>query len=179
MSELPLVVDMDGTLLEVETQDVMLTALRRRPHRLLLARAIRRMRGKAAFKRYLVAHSGVRAADLPRRAALVEWLSARAAAGAQIYIASGSPIGFVEDVRRDHPGIFAGAFGTEGDVNLTGHAKARLLAGRFGERGFDYAGNSWADLPVWAQARRAIICGPPGGLVDRVRDISEIERVFA
>ena len=35
--------------------------------------------------------------------------------------------------------------------------KAEALVERFGERGFDYAGNSVADLPVWEHARRAIV----------------------
>jgi 4-hydroxybenzoate polyprenyltransferase len=41
-------------------------------------------------------------------------------------------------------------------INLKGEAKASLLAEKFGEKGFDYIGDSMADVAVWRAARRAI-----------------------
>ncbi len=40
-------------------------------------------------------------------------------------------------------------------VNLKGAAKAAALVERFGEGGFDYVGDTRADLPVWAKAQDA------------------------
>ena len=46
---------------------------------------------------------------------------------------------------------------TSGDRNLSAHAKRDELVERFGESGYDYVGNSRADLPVWETARKAYL----------------------
>ena len=53
--------------------------------------------------------------------------------------------------------------------NLKGGNKAAFLRARFGPRGFDYAGDAYADRPVWRAARRAILVCPAPGLLRRVR----------
>jgi hypothetical protein len=51
--------------------------------------------------------------------------------------------------------------GSTPDHNLTGSRKAERLAADYGAQGFDYAGNSAADLPVWRVARQGIVCNAP------------------
>ena len=46
---------------------------------------------------------------------------------------------------------------SDGVVNLKGAQKAQALVDRFGLRGVDYIGNAKDDLPVWRQARNAIV----------------------
>jgi 4-hydroxybenzoate polyprenyltransferase len=62
---------------------------------------------------------------------------------------------------------------SNGRDNLKGEAKARELAARFGEKGFDYVGNDRHDLPVWNRAREAIRVGrrahPYGALARGLR----------
>ena len=57
----------------------------------------------------------------------------------------------------NHVGIFDEVLGSDGKTNLRGGNKLKALIARFGERGFDYAGNSSADFPVWRGAREAIV----------------------
>jgi len=45
--------------------------------------------------------------------------------------------------------IFSKIIASDGDANVTGSAKARMLVELFGTGGFVYAGNSTADLKVW------------------------------
>ena len=47
-------------------------------------------------------------------------------------------------------------------LNMRGKNKGRTLSERFGEKGFDYAGNSHVDLPVWEQSRQAIVVNADG-----------------
>jgi 4-hydroxybenzoate polyprenyltransferase len=61
-------------------------------------------------------------------------------------------------------GLFDEVFGSAGGRNLKGEVKAAFLAERYGAGGFDYIGDSRADLPVWAQARRAITVNAGPGL---------------
>ena len=46
--------------------------------------------------------------------------------------------------------------GSGNGTNLKGSRKAEFLVSRFGDKGFDYIGDSKADLPVWKSARKAL-----------------------
>ena len=53
--------------------------------------------------------------------------------------------------------LFDEIISSDGTRNLKGEAKSRELVERFGHKGFDYAGNAHADLPVWREADCVII----------------------
>ena len=57
----------------------------------------------------------------------------------------------------DHFGLFDEVLASDGKTNLRSQNKLRALVEKFGERGFDYAGNSTADFAVWRGARQAIV----------------------
>ena len=67
---------------------------------------------------------------------------------------------------------------SNGKVNLKGETKAAALVARFGKGGFTYAGDSRADLPVWAVAGSAIPVTNDTNLIAAVRNIVAIEKVF-
>lgn len=48
---------------------------------------------------------------------------------------------------------------SDGVNNLAGRTKGAALVERFGERGFDYVGNSAVDLHVWQRAAGAVVVG--------------------
>jgi len=75
-------------------------------------------------------------------------------------------------------GIFEDVLGTDGEINLIGEAKAGRLVSLFGEKGFDYAGNSMQDLRVWRHARRAIVVNAPAKVLLAAERIAEIERLI-
>ena len=52
--------------------------------------------------------------------------------------------------------IFSSVIGSDGKTNLRGEAKLRRLTELFGPKGFDYAGNSSVDLPVWRGGPRRL-----------------------
>lgn len=174
----PLVVDLDGTLLKGDSLKRMLMMMAVRcPHRVPLAFARKRRAGKPAFKIYALRHSRLQHHALPRRSALTAWLEAEAREGRRIYLATGSPEELARAVAAAHS-FFIGVFATREGTNMTGAVKATHLCEAFGERGFDYAGNSWADLEVWRHARRAILCGTDGRLRAAAAAVCEIEREF-
>ncbi len=57
----------------------------------------------------------------------------------------------------DYVGLFDEVLASNGKTNLRGKNKLRALTEKFGERGFDYAGNSSADFAVWRGARQAVV----------------------
>jgi hypothetical protein len=169
----PLVVDMDGTFFASDSTEAMTTQLRRRrPHRVPGLWWRVRRGDKAEMKRYLHQHGAVPLETMVPYVPVREWLAAQD--GRPLYLATGAPQPLAEEVAADM-GIFTGVFGTTPGHNNTGVRKAARLVERFGERGFDYLGNSEADLAVWRHARRAIVCNAEPGLSARVAEICDIE----
>jgi len=62
-------------------------------------------------------------------------------------------------------GLFDGIIASDGYTNLAGEVKARRLAETFGDKGFDYVGNSEADLVVWKGSRKAYVVGASPALI--------------
>ena len=72
-----------------------------------------------------------------------------------------------------YTGLFDEVHGSDGQHNLKGAAKAAFLVERFGAGGYDYIGDAKADMPVWAEARKAITVDAGGqlrGAVDGLDD---------
>src|SRR5262249_9212096 len=57
----------------------------------------------------------------------------------------------------DYLGLFDDIVASDGVRNLKGEEKAKELVRRYGHKGFDYAGDSRADLTVWRDADGIVI----------------------
>lgn len=162
-----LVVDMDGTLVRTDTLHEALFGLAAvRPVATFgFFGALRR--GKADFKRALADLMPAEAAHLPLDEEVLDLVRSARAKGCSVVLVSAADRRQVECVAA-RVGLFDEAFGTGspevGDGNLAGLAKAAFLIDRYGPKGFDYIGDAWADLPVWAAARRAITVRARAGL---------------
>lgn len=174
---LPLCIDLDGTLTYVDTlHEGLLRALRTNPLRLL--GAIGSLRGgKAAFKREVAAIAPIDARSLPYRQDLLDWIRQQKESERVLVLATAADKSTADAV-ADHLGLFDEVVASEGAANLAGDGKRAALVARFGEKGFDYAGNSSADLKVWGSAANAIVAGS-NGLVNKARAIATVDRVFA
>ncbi len=161
-----LVIDLDGTLLRTDLLiETAFAYLGRHPWRIFHL-LVWLLRGKAVLKDHLAQAVEIDPASLPYNQAVLARMRAAKAAGAPVYIASASNERLVRLV-AEHLGV-DGWFGSSGVVNLSGAAKAKHLQERFGSKGFDYVGDSRADLPVWAEAETAVIVGARGGLRRRL-----------
>ncbi len=112
--------------------------------------------GRAAFKAALAAEMPLDVARLPFNADLLALLRTEKSQGRRIYLASAADARYVRAVAEEL-GLFDGVFASDGTTNLKGAAKARVLCEAFGRGGFDYAGNSLADLPVWQDAAGVLV----------------------
>jgi 4-hydroxybenzoate polyprenyltransferase len=151
-SSIPLVVDLDGTLCRTDTLwecffivwsgDILL------PLRVvgwLFA-------GRTILKRELAARAQLSADMLPWNPAVIAALRDARAAGRRTVLATAAHRD-VADASARALGLFDDVFATEGEVNLKSEAKAQALTAAYGERGFDYIGDSRADIAVWRVAR--------------------------
>jgi len=163
----PLVVDLDGTLIKSDLlAESFLVLLSKRPLKALAALGALR-RGKAALKARIAAEAAIDCDALPLNDDLVALIRKERAKGRPVYLASASDRSLVDAVAKA-TGLFDGVFASDGTTNLAGARKAAALVEAFGEGGFDYAGNSRTDLPVWEVASEAIVVGRGNGFARAV-----------
>jgi hypothetical protein len=76
-------------------------------------------------------------------------------------------------------GYFDQVMATEGDLNLAAKNKRDALIAAFGEKGFDYMGNSHDDLIVWQAARKAYLVNPEHNVEFLARKQGNVESVVS
>lgn len=152
----PLVVDLDGTLIHADLlHESALKLLRSRPLS-ALAIPLWLATSKAHLKRQIARRVHLEIESLPYNAELLDLLRSERAAGRHVVLCTASDEVYAQAV-AGHLGLFDEVIASDGEQNFSAAKKANRLVERFGERGFDYAGNSQDDLPVWKRARRAIL----------------------
>lgn len=152
---IPLVVDLDGTLLETDLlyESYFDAFLNGATHHLRVVRML--FSGKAVLKQYLAQQSDLDYATLPYDDAVMALVAQARAQGRKVYLATASDAVHGEAIAA-HLGLFDGVFASDGQTNLDGERKAQKLIEAFGERGFDYLANGKADLPIWQHAATAL-----------------------
>ena len=123
--------------------------------------------GRAALKARVAALAPPNPALLPYNQELLEYLRAERAAGRRIVLATAANEAVAERVAA-HLGLFDEVIASTAARNLKGVAKAEVLVARFGRAGFAYAGDSRADLAVWAEAGAAVLVDTAPSVAARV-----------
>lgn len=173
----PLIVDLDGTLIYTDMlHESALRALRDDPLSVLKI-PFWLAQGKANVKRRLAGMADFDAALLPYNEEVLVWLRQERADERRLILCTASDRSFATAI-ADQLGLFDEVIASDGQTNLAGKNKAHLLEQRFGRGGFDYVGNSSADLAVWARARRAIVVNGHGSLAQKAAVSCEVERVI-
>jgi 4-hydroxybenzoate polyprenyltransferase/phosphoserine phosphatase len=150
----PLVVDLDGTLIFSDLLWESLVLFLKKSFLRAWLLPLWLARGKAAFKAALAAEVELDPAALPYDRALIELMREERAKGREVVLATGSHARFAGFI-AGHLALFDRVLATGEGTNLTSHNKARALVALYGERGYDYVGNSTADVPAWEASRHA------------------------
>ncbi len=154
-----LAVDLDGTLLKGDLLwENLLAYLLPAPWRIGTVGAWCFKGGRAGLKAKLAERTVVDGGLLPWNREVVEFCEARAAEGWTIVLATASHEKAARAV-TGHFSFIARVIGSDESVNLKSECKAARLVAEFGPGGFDYVGDSEADLPVWKAARAAWFVG--------------------
>jgi 4-hydroxybenzoate polyprenyltransferase len=130
-------------------------------------------RGKAPLKAYLAGAGAIDYGLLPYNPEVLELIREAKKEGRRVYLATASNQLHARGIAA-HLGFFDGFFSSDGDTNLAGEAKARLLAETFGNQGFDYVGNNKVDLAIWERSRRAYVVGPSTALLRKVGSLGVV-----
>ena len=175
----PLCVDLDGTLIKTDLLwESLLALLKQNPLSLFLL-PLWLFKGKAHLKHEIARRVTLDVSTLPYDQDFVKFLSNERRSGRELVLATASHVSFARDV-ASHLGLFEErVFGSDASINLKGERKVALLIERYGARRFGYAGNSTADLLVWAEANEAIIVNASAGLVSRAKSLTTVSHVFS
>lgn len=178
MRRTPLVVDLDGTLIR---SDVLIESglayLKSAPHRFYRPLMWFAQGGKPALKAGLSESADIDVTTLPYDLTVLAWLDEERETGRPLVLATASHRRYANAI-ANHLGFFEGTFATGDGVNLSGNNKRARLVAEFGEKNFDYAGNSYDDVAVWRSAARAYVVNPSGGVERAARKIGNVERVI-
>ncbi len=169
-SDVPLIVDLDGTLTKSDTMhEALLLFIAKHPVKLPQI-ATWLLSGKAEFKDRLASEMVVDAASVPLRDEVLDLIGTARADGRKVLLVSASNQRQVSRI-AEQLNLFDEAVGSDAARNLSGTQKADWLVDRFGEKGFDYVGDSRADLDVWPRARKAITVGSNASIRQHVDDM--------
>lgn len=155
----PLVVDLDGTLIASDLLwEGLFILLRKQPVALLLL-PFWLLKGPAALKREIAKRISIDPAALPYRPEVLALIEEAKLLGRPVVLATGSPTKFADAI-GSHLGLFDVVLSTGEGANFTSRNKCRALTETYGDAGFDYLGNSRHDLCLFDAARRAFVVAP-------------------
>jgi hypothetical protein len=97
-------------------------------------------------------------ASLPERCPFL--LGARKESRAKNCLTTASDMRLVQPIAQ-HIGVFNDVIASDGELNLKGTVKQKILEDRYGSKQFDYLGDSAADLAVWESAMRRCLSNHP------------------
>lgn len=174
-STIPLCVDLDGTLIRSDLLVESALALVKRNPLFIFALPLWLLRGRAHLKQEIARHVQLDVRNLPYDARMRELL--RTQTGRPLVLCTASDRRLAEAVAA-HIGGFDTVMASDGVRNLSGRRKAKELVDRYGEHGFDYAGNEARDLAIWKHARSAFVVNARKKLAARAGQVSEIAGVL-
>jgi 4-hydroxybenzoate polyprenyltransferase len=174
-STLPLCVDLDGTVVR---SDTLLEGIFALPFSWRLPWCFAGLfSGRAVFKKRVAELTRLDPAALPYNDKFLAYLQVQKSAGRPLYLVTAAAVHTARLV-ADHLELFDDVIASADGRNLKGRTKAEALAARFGEKGFVYAGNSGADVPVWSAADSAITVNASPAVTASAKRIAKVEAEF-
>lgn len=156
LKSIPLVVDLDGTLIQTDLLlEALLIAARKKPWSILLFFMAWMRGGKIAAKNFLAKEIQIDPGTLPYRESVIRLLEEEQ--NAKKILVSASPDSWVKSV-AEHIGFFQDSWGSTNE-NLAGNAKLLSLQ-EHGISDFRYVGDAPVDLALWEKSSEAIFAKP-------------------
>ncbi len=157
---IPLCVDLDGTLVKLDTLHQALFLLLRRDFSALFRIPGWLLKGKAYFKDQVMQRVTLDASVLPYNQPFLQWLREQHAGGRKLVLATASNYRTANAV-AEHLGIFDETLASNADTNLRDNRKLAAIQERFSQ--FAYAGNDVHDIPIWEAADEVILVNASAG----------------
>lgn len=170
-------VDLDGTLTYTDTLHESAVCLLRDQPLSIFALPVWLLHGKAALKAKVADRVDLDVTLLPYNKAVIDWITEERAAGKKVVLTTASDRRVAQAV-ADHLGLFDEVIASDGKTNNAGANKRAFLEAAYGRKGYDYAGNSLADIDVWAGARQAIVVNARDEVVKQAERVATVVKVL-
>lgn len=158
-TQIPLCVDLDGTLVKSDTLWDSVFALVRQQPAMLLQLPLWVLKGKASFKARVTSAVTLDTAHLPYNRPLLQYLEQQHAAGREIYLATAADTRLAGRIAAEHD-VFSGVLGSDGSTNLAGGNKLEAFRRKFADGRFDYIGNALPDIPLLKDSIAPMVANP-------------------
>src|SRR5882757_2716280 len=155
---MPLVLDLDGTLIAGDLLYISFFSILRRNPLIVFSCAAWLLRGRPALKRQLALRNRIDWERLELHQDVLSLATNEKAAGRVVVLATAADAVLAGQL-ASRLGFIDQLYASDGERNLKGTTKAEMLRRMF-PKGFIYAGDSKADLAVWARASGVILVNP-------------------
>lgn len=158
--DIPLFVDLDGTLIRTDVAQELLVRSIADPSktRSMFSAALK---GRAQLKHELAENQCFDVTTLPYNQVVIDYLIAEKAKGRRIVLATAADSAIANKV-SEHLGLFDEVLSSRPGLNLKGQQKLEAILA-ICDGPFEYLGDSTADKPIWAAAKVAGIVNPKPG----------------
>lgn len=175
--DIPFCVDLDGTLINTDLLiESGLSFVGNSPIQSIKAVSWL-FNGKATLKEKLAEQSSIDVTTLPYNEDVIALIEEQRKLGRRIVLATASHQSLA-DMVAEHLGLFDQVLATKDNINLSATRKRDALVRLYGERGFDYVGNSHDDVVVWQAARKAYVVSPEFGVESAATKGGNVEKVI-
>lgn len=170
--QIPLCVDLDGTFLLTDSLlESILGAIKLKPIVLLLI-PFWLLKGRANLKSQITKFFIPNVETLPINDEVLKFITEQKLKNRKIILTTATNIKVAENIVNNYA-VFDEFFASSNENNLRASNKANFLIEKFGEKQFDYIGNSFDDLKVWQFSNNAILVNPSKNLVKKVQRINQ------
>ena len=173
----PLVVDLDGTLIKTDLLwEAINSLVLRNPLNLL--KIIRwALLGKSYLKFKIASQEPIKIDSLPFNNNLIKYLKLKKAEGRLVVLCTGSDQRWANLV-ANHLDVFDASYGSSQSRNLCGENKKLFLISLYGEFGYDYIGNSIADIEPWSKASTKFLIGQHKKILQKLQALDNFGGCF-
>ena len=170
-----LCVDLDGTLLKGDiSRHALYEFLKRKPWAFFNILRLA-LKGSLAVKKELSKNVLLPPGPYIWNRYAIDYIQKMKAQGFYVYLATGAPQRYAEQLIDKLPFTFDGCFGST-DCNLVGQNKALFLKNKFGS--FTYMGNSWQDRFVFEVADKIIAITTSSSLITWIQKQNKPYEIF-
>ena len=178
MSETKVIaVDLDGTLTLTDTLHESVLTLVRNKLYLILLLPFWLFQGISHFKQRVAEHSELDITILPYNQPLIDWLKEEKQRGQKIVLCTAANEKIAGAIVKifDFFDVF---IASDSKINLKSARKREALQVRYGDKGYDYAGNSNDDLEVWVGVANAIVVNASENVLRKASKLTSVRKVF-
>lgn len=172
MVQIPLYVDLDGTLVFNNTvYDTIFQLLHKKPT-YLLCFPFWLIRGHAYFKRQVAQRIDFDPALLPYHQEMIDFIKQERKQGRKTILMTASDQ-LIADKVAAYLGIFDEAIGSDAIHSYAGEKKRQKILSHAESEKFDYAGNSSVDLKVWPSSDKVILVSDSQDLLKKAKKLQK------